>query len=210
MVHTVVIADDHELVRRGVNNVLAVVPDIQIVGEASNGIEALAQAKKHTPDLVILDLSMAYANGIEVVEELKRWCPDTRAIILTGMTSQGLLLDAWKAGVAGLFLKSEETSLLSDAVPEVLAGKRVASPKVAALLKDAEGIAKQLSGRERQVLHGLASGFSPQEIAGRLGISIHTVDKHRSNIMRKLDVHSMGQLMAVAIREGLLEPMTQR
>ncbi|MEE4210618.1 MAG: response regulator transcription factor [Parvularcula sp.] len=210
MVATAVIADDHELVRQGVNTVLAVVEGMKVVGEASNGLETLAQVKRLMPDLAVLDLAMPYANGIEVVEELKRWSPDTKTVVLTGMTSRGLLAEAWRAGVAGLFLKSEETRLLAEAVPRILAGERVRSAKVQTLLDEADTRGETLSSRERQILHCLASGLSPAEIAEQFGISIHTVDKHRSNVMRKLGVHTMGQLMATVVREGLLEPMTQR
>lgn len=205
---TVIIADDHDLMRVGVRELLVKVDGIDIVAEATNGIEAVSSVKQHQPDLLIVDIAMPYANGIEVIEEVKRWSPATRCIVLTGMTAVALLQQAVQAGAAGIFLKSDETEELVTAIPAILKGASAHAPRVTAALEQHSRFSA-LSPRELEVLQGLVRGESLRDLAARLCISRNTADKHRSAIMRKLSVHSAAEMIALAYREGLFEASRQ-
>ncbi|MEQ9562960.1 MAG: response regulator transcription factor [Woeseiaceae bacterium] len=200
-----ILADDHSLIRNGVRQMLAAIAAIEIVAEASNGIEAVSSVKRHQPDLLIVDIAMPHANGIEVIEEARRWSPSTRCIVLTGMTSIALLHQAIQVGVAGVFHKSGNVDELVHAIPKILAGETVHSTRLDAALRQYSRYAS-LSSRELEVLQCLARGETLKEIAAKLGISRNTADKHRSSVMRKLDVHSSTELVAMAYREGMLDP----
>ncbi len=206
----VLIADDHALVRSGLKDILAGLPrpGVDIVGEAENGLEAISDAKKLKPDLMLLDAGMPLSRGMEVFGEVRRWSPETKVAIVTGFNSANSLADWVSAGVDGLFLKSSPPEEMVEGFALVLAGERYIAREVVERLKSAES-RDSLSVRERQVLHLIAEGCSNATIAERLSISPKTVDNHRQKLMAKLEVNSTAQLLALALKEGLLDSSTQ-
>ncbi len=205
---TAVIADDHAVVRNGVREILSGIENLQIVAEASNGLEAIAVVKKHKPDLLVLDAAMPLARGIEVFADARRWSPDTRVALFTGFTSVGMLSDWLSAGVDGLFLKSCTTDEMRTGFSTLLEGGNYISREVARML-EASGNPNELTAREREVLALIASGNSNVEIGERLSISPKTVEKHRGSLMSKANVHTVAELMVYALREGFLEDKKQ-
>ncbi|PWJ20296.1 response regulator [Jannaschia seohaensis] len=207
-VRRVVIADDHALVRTGMKNILAGLDDVVVVGEAENGLEAIALAKEQRPDLLLLDAGMPLSRGMEVFGEVRRWTPETRIAVVTGFNAAGSLSDWIAAGVDGLFLKTCPPEEMATGFALLLQGEGYVSKDVLRRIQNAEAVA-ELSQRERQVLHLIAEGCSNAAIAERLSISAKTVDNHRTRLMAKLGVHSVGQLLAYALKEGLLDSSAQ-
>lgn len=201
------IADDHSLVVGALRTLFASMDDVEVVAEAANGLEAVAAVKRHKPTLITLDIAMPLARGTEVLNELKRWSPDTRIAIVTGLTSQSLLSGLVDSDVGGVFLKSCPPDVLEQGLLAILQGHHYIAPEVATLVGTAEDAMAlgSLTERERQVLGLVADGHTNGVIAERLFISPKTVDKHRSSLMKKLGVHSVAELLALALREGLLE-----
>ena len=206
--YTILICDDHEVVRHGLRQQLDSVPDWRVVGEAQDGMEAISFAKQLKPDLILLDAAMPYARGIEVFTEVKRWLPDVKVAVLTGFTSSQLLASWIDAGVEGLFIKSNSTAELQQGISSILSGGRFISADAAKILESAAQ-RQPLTSREREVLSLITKGSTNSEIAERLKISSKTVEKHRGNLMAKLDVHSVSGLMVYALREGLLDEFRQ-
>ncbi|MFN2099994.1 response regulator [Altererythrobacter sp. MF3-039] len=200
----IIIADDHPFLRRGLKSLLADEPRFEVVGEAADGLELIAMMKQLHPDLVITDIAMPHLSGLEAVVEIERWCPECRIIVVTGLTGRGLMSQIDQTGVAGIFLKSDPVEQVRTAIDPIMEGKAVRSGSVLAILEE-EDTSNTLTGREIQVLMGIARGKNNARIADRLGISASTVDKHRTNMMRKLDVHSAAGLLAIAVRDGLLD-----
>lgn len=200
---TAVIADDHAMIRQGIAQILTSA-GVQVVAEAANGLEAIALVRSHQPTLLTLDIAMPYSRGIEVFGEVRRWSPDTRIIVFSGMTSEGLLSELATAGAEAIFLKREEIGAFTAAIPDILAGHSLLGPGVAEILEAATE-REQLTAREKQILSLIAQGLSNRDIAERLGVSAKTVDNHRTNLMRKVQVHSVAGLIAYAVREGLME-----
>jgi DNA-binding NarL/FixJ family response regulator len=205
---TAIVADDHKLLRDGIKQILLSIDSITVVAEACDGLEAISLVRRHTPDLLTLDMAMPYAQGLEIYEEVRRWSPETRVIVFTGLTSIGLLSELVTAGVDGLFAKRGDPDQLMESVPIILNGGKVIAPEIVELLENREPTAS-LTARERQILSLVATGRSNKEIASRLGVSLKTVDNHRTNLMRKLDVHSVAELLSYALREGLLDGSDQ-
>lgn len=206
--NTAVIADDHALVRKGIADVLGRIAGLQIVGEAADGLEAITLVKSLQPNLLTLDTGMPLARGMEVFGEARRWSSATKVVVITGFTAAGMLADWIAAGVDGLFLKTCPPEEMHHGIELVLQGGQYYSKAVRANLERADE--DTLTQRERQVLHLLAAGHTNQEIGARLSISPKTVDNHRTRLMAKLDVHSIAQLLAYALKEGLLDAETQR
>ena len=205
---TVIIADDHGLVRNALSDVLNKIENVSIVGEAKNGLEAITLAKTLRPDLMTLDSGMPLARGMEVFGETRRWSPDTKIAVVTGFTGVGQLADWVAAGVDGLFLKTCEPEEMQTGFSLLLEGGTYYSKAVMSKLQ--HGAERQpLTLRERQVLHLIAEGCANAEIAERLSISPKTVDNHRTRLMGKLNVHSVAQLLALALKEGLLDQSQQ-
>ena len=203
----IILVDDHTIVREGLRHVLEQMDGVVIVGEGENGLELISLAKQHQPDLVFADIAMPYVNGLEGVEEIRRWSPASRIALLTGLTSRGLIAQAHAAPIAGVFLKTDPLAKVCEAVPRMLRGEVVRSSGVEDILR--AGVpADKLSGRELQVLHAVARGETNAVIAERLNLSASTIDKHRTSMMRKLNVTSAAQLLSLAVRDGLLEPAT--
>lgn len=181
----------------------AVLPNI-LVGEARDGLEALAAIKRHKPDLVLLDVSMPKAGGTEVVVEIRRWSPTTKIVIFTGVTSPVVLAGLIDLGVHGLFHKSGDFDQMLKKLPLVVQGAHCIDELISQQLT-VDQAENNLTGRERQILNLLISGQSNREIGAALGISPKTVDKHRSNVMAKLEVHSFAELMRFALKQGLVD-----
>ena len=208
--YTAVIADDHALIRAGISAALArpgliEADGIEIVAEACNGLQTIERVKAHRPDLLILDISMPMASGAEILTDVRRWSPQTKIVVMTAVTSPGLLAGLVEAGVDGLFAKAADNEEFFSRLPLILRGARYVAEPLAALLRDAAP-APALTDRERQTLNMIIAGRSNREIAAGLGISIKTVDKHRTSLMQKLDVSSVAQLVARALKEGLIDP----
>lgn len=206
--YTAVIADDHDLLRTGIGNILTNLGNIEVVAEVSDGLAAIAATKQHKPDILTLDIAMPYVQGIAVFAEVKRWSPDTRVIVFSGVTSSSLLVELRDAGVDGLFTKRGDTSEIEKAIPLILNGEKIISPDAEALMEE-NTLSTELSNREKQVLSLIAGGHTTKSIADHLCISAKTVEKHRTSMMAKLDVHTMAELLAYALREGLLDSQSQ-
>ncbi|MBV7256855.1 response regulator transcription factor [Pacificimonas sp. WHA3] len=200
----VIIADDHMIVRQGTRALLERTDVFVVVGEVDNGLNAIAETKRLMPELLLLDLAMPVITGVEVIEDVRRWSPETHIAVLTGMRNANMLRHALDGGATGLFLKSSDVDGLPDGLRAVCEGETHIDPAAASLLASA-GHHTDITARERQVLFGIARGASNPDLAERLGISANTVDKHRTSLMRKLGAHSAAELVAIALRDGLLE-----
>lgn len=207
-IKTVVIADDHAVVRNGTKQVLEQIGGVAVAAEVSDGLAAIAAVKQHQPDLLILDSAMPYAKGIEVLAETRRWSKKTVTILLTGFTSAGFLANWLAAEVEGILLKSCSTEEMKTCFETVLSGGRYFSKGAMETLERATN-AVSLTDREGEVLSLLAMGHQNAGIGERLNISARTVEKHRASLMEKLGVGSLAELIAYALREGLLDQNTQ-
>ncbi len=213
-VKKVVIAEDHQLFREGLKAMLADRSDLKMIGEANDGLAALEIIKKSPPDLLLLDLSMPRLSGISVIKEARRIHPDIMILALTIHESDQYVLEAFEAGVNGYCIKDASREELLIAINSVLNGKTYISPGVAdnvmeGYLEGRKHLKTRsswdtITQREREVLKLLAEGYLNKEIADLLNISIKTVEKHRANIMSKLNLHSAASLTAFAIEQGLV------
>ncbi len=204
------IADDHAVVRNGLKAVVQGIEGfaVRTVGEAENGVEAISITKTLRPDLLLLDAGMPLSRGMEVFGEVRRWSPDTKVAVVTGFTSARSLSDWISAGVDGVFIKSCTPEEMVFGFGLMLRGERYVCKEAVKILEREEDNSA-LTLRERQVLHLIAEGCSNAAIAERLSISAKTVDNHRTRMMAKLNVHSIAQLIAYALKEGLLDSSTQ-
>ena len=207
--YTAIIADDHEIVRLGLAAALRkpgliTVEGIVVVAEARNGFEAIELVKKHRPNLLLLDISMPMASGAEILTDIKRWSPDTKIVVLTAVTSPGLLAGLVESRVDGLFSKASSNDELYAKLPLILRGGRHIAQSLVELMRDSAPPAR-LSDRERQALNMVIAGKTNAEMAELMGISPRTVEKHRANLMAKLGVKSAVELMSKALQEGLIE-----
>jgi two-component system, NarL family, response regulator NreC len=204
-----ILADDHLIVRQGLRMVLEK-EHIEILGEASDGPEALRLIRELHPDIAVLDLDMPGLDGLAVLREAAVVSPQTRAIILTRHMEEPYAVEALRIGARGYVLKTQASTDLVAAIQHVGRGEVYLSPKISKAVVQAyltnEGPSGQLSVRERQVLQLVAEGFSTKKIATLLGISVKTADTHRTKLMEKLDIHQTAGLVRYAIRNGLLEP----
>lgn len=206
----VVVADDHQVVLQGIKSILDR-DGFEIVGEAADGAKAVAQALDLQPDLVVMDVTMPVMTGIEAAVQIRRAMPSAKLILLTVHTENRYILEALRSGVRGYVLKSRAASELLEAIREVLNGRMYLSPGISqtvveAYLQQNLGEAESLTRRELQVLQLVAEGKTTKEIAVSLSVSAKTADSHRSNIMHKLNLHSVADLVRYAIRRGLVQP----
>ena len=211
---SVVIADDHQIVRDGLRDSLTTAQStlkvtFDFVAFASNGLEALAAVKQHKPDVVFLDISMPLATGAEILTDVKRWSPDSCIIIFTGIVAPGVMASMVESGVNGIFSKAGSPEELIKHLPLLMDGGHHVAPELLATIERGQQAAT-LTERERQTLNMIISGKSNKEIARLLNISPKTVDKHRTSLMQKLEVHSIAQLMARALQDGLIDAYAEQ
>lgn len=205
------IVDDHPVVRRGICSCLGRHAQLQIVGEAGDGEEALRKARELKPDLVLMDIDMPRMGGLAATEALRKELPQVRVVILSMFSNTDYVLRIIQSGARGYVLKEATTEELVRAIESVNKGETFFSPDVArvALNQFVRGNGEPihslaLSNREREVLTLVAEGLSNKEIAGRLGVGVRTVETHRERIMRKLDIHTIAGLTRFAISKGLV------
>ena len=204
----ILIADDHAITRAGVRATLESATDLQVVGEAGSGDQALALADELRPDMLLVDISMPGINGIDLIHQWTRRSRQRRGPVLSMHTERAFVMDAFRAGAGGYIVKTAPPEQLVAAVRAVAAGQSYIAPEVAdVVLELATGQAAHhapaLTLRERQVLQLLAEGRNAKEAAAELGISDKTVHAFRAQVMRKLDLHSMADLTKYAIRHGI-------
>mgnify|MGYP000435190055 CR=1 FL=1 len=212
----IVLVEDHTILREGLRALLSADPKFEIVGEADDGREAVRQVEKLIPDLVVMDLSMPRMTGMDAIREIKRRHPVTKIIALTVHKAEEYLRNTLQAGADGYVLKDATHEELMLAIQNVLKGKTYLSPSVSNTVIEGylEGKENQipnpklglLSPREREILKRIAEGYKNKEIAADLCISLKTVEKHRANLMKKLDLHNTAALTAYAIEKGLVTP----
>jgi DNA-binding NarL/FixJ family response regulator len=208
----ILIADDHELVRRGLKGMLSEVPGWSVVAEAADGRRAAQLAGQHRPDIAILDLTMPELNGLDATRSILAATPQTRVLMLTAHESEQLVREVLAAGAQGYVLKSDAGRILVRAVEALLEGRSFFTSKVARLVLEgflrggtATAAAGALSGREREIVQLLAEGHSNKEVARALGISVKTAETHRSNIMRKMQFDSLSDLVRYAVRNKIVD-----
>jgi len=210
MTHRVLIADDHDIVREGIKNLLQH-GGYEIAGEAGNGRDAVALSKKLRPDVILLDISMPVLNGIDAAREIHVICPQAKMILLTMHQEEHFVLEALRAGITGYLLKTHLSVDIVKAIEATLRGEvylcsGISGAVVKAALQSCAAEINPLTQRERAVLQLIAEGKSNKEVAAHLGISVKTAEAHRRNIMLKLDIHETAGLVRHAIRIGLIEP----
>jgi DNA-binding NarL/FixJ family response regulator len=181
---------------------------LDVVAEAANGLETISLCKTYQPDLLILDVAMPHAGALEVLEEVRRWSSCTRVVVLTGFSAGSVLTALAEGGAHGMALKGSPTETIRHVIEEVVAGRRCMDEAVQIQIEHASEV-DRLTRRETQVLGFLVRGYGNQEIADTLSLSPATVNNHRANLMHKLDVHSIAELMARVYSGGLLEPLKE-
>lgn len=210
----ILIADDHKLMRSGLRLLIEQRSDFSVVGEASDGREAVSLATSLRPDVVVMDISMPSLNGIEAAQQITQHQPETGVIILSMHPDESYVLRALKAGAKGYLLKDSAESDLILAVRAIAGGKSFFSPAVSRVLLDdyvrklkrsgAEDAYDLLTAREREILQLVAEGKSNKDVANLLNLSVYTVETHRSNIMQKLRLKGVPELTLYAVRKGLI------
>jgi DNA-binding NarL/FixJ family response regulator len=213
---TVLLAEDHQIVREGFRSLLEHEHDIEVVGEAENGRQAVQLTRKHRPAVVVMDIAMPLLNGLEATRQIRKEFPDTKVLILSAHSDDAYVEQVAVLGAAGFLLKQTSSHELATAIREVLKGNTFFSPTVsrrvhARTQKPADRKANlqkktnRLSSREMEVLQLIAEGKPNKQVAGELGVSFKTVDKHRQHLMSKLDIHDVAGLTRYAIAEGIIE-----
>lgn len=210
----VLLADDHSIVRRGMRSLLETEPEVEVVAEAADGLEALRLCEEHHPDLLILDVAMPKLNGIDVAARTQKMQPAPRAIMLSMHLDESYVMRAINAGARGYLLKDATDEDLLPAIRAVAAGKSFFSPAVSGVL--AEEYMQQLqergltdsydllTDREKEVLQALAEGRSNKEVAVLLDVGLSTIETHRANLMQKLNLHSTAEIVLYAVRKRLI------
>ena len=207
----ILLADDHELLRQGLRTLIEGQSDWQVCGEASTGREAVAKARELKPDIVVMDFTMPELNGMEATRQIRAALPRTEVLLLTMHESEELVREVLAAGARGYVLKSDAGRVLVDALKALADQKPYFTSKISALVLEGylNPITREnpaLTPREREIVQLVAEGRSTKELADRLGISPKTAETHRTNIMRKLNVHSVSEVVRYAIRNKLVEP----
>lgn len=208
---TILLVDDHHLVRQGIRSLLESQAGFSVIGEAANGTGVADMAERLKPDVLITDLMLPGLNGLEVTRQVLRRIPTTRVIILSIHASEGYVVQALSNGASGYVLKDSNATDLIFAIQEAMTGRHYLSPPLSeraieAYLERAQSLEGQepLTAREREVLYLAAQGFSNPEIASQLSISPRTAEVHRANVMRKLELHNQVDLIRYALRQGIL------
>jgi two-component system response regulator NreC len=210
----IVIAEDHTILREGLRALLSSQEDLVVVGEAGDGREAIRQVETLTPDLIIMDVSMPKMSGVEAMREIRKRIPETKILALTVHKTEEFILEVLQAGADGYIPKDASADELMMAIRSILTGKRYLCPSVSRVVIEGYLESRRtpessttwhtLTKREREILKLIAEGHKNKEIADYLCISIKTVEKHRANLMRKLDLHSAAALTAYAMERGLV------
>jgi two-component system response regulator NreC len=210
----ILLADDHNVIRKGLRLLLESHPDFTVVAEAADGRQAIEQAAATRPDVVVMDIAMPHLSGTEAAERIVQTLPSTAIVFLSMHSDEGYVLRALKAGAKGYLLKDSAESDLIEAIRAVNAGKAFFSPEVSRMLAEeyvreikSRGVQDSyelLTAREREVLHLLAEGKSNKNIAGLLNLSLYTVETHRRNLQEKLNFHSLAELILYAVRKGVI------
>ncbi len=212
----VLLADDHPIVRAGLQAVLAAHPNLKLVGETGDGLEVMPMVSRLDPDVLVLDLMMPGLGGLEIAEQARRSAPQTRVVILSMHDNEAYVVAALQAGALGYVLKKSASGELIRAIEAALEGRQYISPALSpqALEEYQEQLhqshnpdpLKNLTPRERQVLHLVTEGLTNRQIGVRLKISPRTAEMHRANLMRKIGVQSAADLIRYALRAGILPP----
>ncbi|RJP85096.1 MAG: DNA-binding response regulator [Desulfobacteraceae bacterium] len=213
--HRLLLAEDHKILREGLKALLSVAPDIEVIGEAEDGRMAIKYAEMYSPDLILMDLSMPKTGGLEAIREIKRTQPGIKILVLTVNDSEEYVQAALQAGADGYVLKDADRQELLSAIRHVLNGKRYLSPGISGriiegYLSSGNGVLKTktawdgLTHREREILKLIAEGYQNRNIADYLCVSLKTVEKHRANLMKKLNIHNAARLTAYALEKGLI------
>jgi RNA polymerase sigma factor (sigma-70 family) len=208
------LSDDHQLMRRGLRLMIEQQPDLTVVGEANDGREAVALAKSLKPDVVVMDIGMPNLNGIEAAQQITQSHPEIAVVMVSMHSDESYVLRALKAGAKGYLLKDSAEADVIKAVHAVAAGKSFFSPAVSKVLLDdyvrklkrsrVEDAYDLLTPREREILQLIAEGKSNKDVANLLNLSVYTVETHRANLMEKLRLHGVPELILYAVRKGII------
>lgn len=212
---SVLLVDDHTVVRQGLRALLSAEEDIEVIGEAENGRQAVMLARKTPPDVVVMDVAMPLLNGLEATRQILKSVPTSKVLVLTSYGDDDCVSQMMEAGASGYLIKQTAANDLLKAIREVQRGNAFFSPSIAKRLRDQcrEAFTTgqpprktgELTSRESEVLQLIAEGFSNKQIAAELTISIKTVEKHRQQVMNKLNIHDVAGLTRYAISKGLIE-----
>ena len=217
---TVLLAEDHQIVREGLRSLLKHERDIEVVGEAETGRQAVQLTRKLRPAVVVMDIAMPLLNGLEATRQIRKAVPDTRVLILTAHSDDAYVEQITELGAAGFLLKQTSSHVLAKAIREVQKGNTFFSPSVTRRLhrRDQKSLSRsgqlkkrinRLSSREVEVLQLIAEGKPNKQVAEELGVTFKTVDKHRQHLMSKLDIHDVAGLTRYAISAGIIENSVQ-
>jgi two-component system response regulator NreC len=214
MTITILLADDHEIFRRGLQMLLGTQPDFKVVGQAADGLETVALAERLHPDVLIVDIMMPGLSGIDVTFQIKQRLPNSRVVMLSMYDDESYVVNALKKGASGYVLKDTSPEDLALAVRAAMAGQCFLSPSlnqraIKSYINQVQTMAidsyDTLTQREREILHLSAEGLSRPEIATKLSISIRTVEAHRANLFHKIGLHTQSDLVAYAHKRGIIE-----
>jgi DNA-binding NarL/FixJ family response regulator len=211
----VLLVDDHTVVRQGLHALISAEEDIEVIGEAENGRQAVMLARKTPPDVVVMDVAMPLLNGLEATRQILKTLPNTKVLVLSSYSDEDCVQQLMDAGATGYLIKQTAANDLLKAIREVHRGNAFFSPAIAKRLRDqcreaftsGQSARKtvELTSREAEVLQLIAEGFSNKQIAAELAISIKTVEKHRQQVMNKLNIHDVAGLTRYAISKGMVE-----
>ena len=210
----IMLAEDHETVREGLKMIVNAQDDMEVVGIAGDGLEAVAEAQRLLPDVLVMDISMPRLNGLKATERLKAVCPQVKVLTLSRHADDGYIQQLLRAGASGYVLKQSASTELIHAIRAVADGGKYLDPKLAAKAMDAYSgragaprgeLKGSLSDRESEVLRHIALGYSNKEIAARLSVSVKTIEAHKANAMRKLNITSRIDLVRYAMFQGWLQ-----
>jgi DNA-binding NarL/FixJ family response regulator len=210
---TVVVAEDHTIVRKGICSLIDGKADIQVVGEAEDGRDAIDKVTALLPDVVIMDIAMPHLNGLEATRQLKKMFPQIKILALTMYTNEEYILQILQAGASGYVIKQAAPAELISAIHAIYRGDSFLSPSISKTIIDeylrhttpnVSAEHEKLTDREREVLQLIAEGCSNREIASKLQVSVKTVGVHRTNLMEKLEIHNVTDLVKYALRKGII------
>jgi len=202
---SVLLVDDHGLVRKGFRRMLEDDPEIRVVGEAVNGVEAIKLAQELHPRVIVMDMAMPGLDGVQATREILKHAPEIAVLILSMYSDENYVRNALDAGARGYLLKEALDVDLAGAIKELAAGRNVIGPGVLAANREPDPDYDRLTPREKQILELIARGYSNKEIAGLLTLSVNTVSVHRANLMSALGIHRTTELVVWAFRKGLVQ-----